>query len=263
MIVDCHTHIACSGSSVNTSDHLAACEAVDACFVLAGPGGKSDETNKELSGYVSQNKSTMIGFAVVNPVDDAVTAKAIASLKNKLGLSGIVLHCSAAGFHPAHSRAMRLYEAASENSMPVFFHNASHLDSASVLEYSQPYLLDEIARSFKDLKIIIGTMGLPFVEQALTVAAKHENVYVDLSGAAGRVWQIYNFLMSANEFGVLDNLLFGSGFPAAKVQGCMESLLGLNQLLSDTSLPVVPLSSIRGVIERDSLKTLGIERVSA
>ena len=118
-------------------------------------------------------------------------------------------------------------------------------------------------RWFKDLKIIIGTMGLPFAEQALTVAAKHENVYVDLSGAAGKVWQNYNFLMSANELGVLDKLIFGSGFPAAKVQDCMESLLGLNQLLSDTSLPIVPLASIRGVIERDSLQVLGIEKASA
>ena len=158
---------------------------------------------------------------------------------------------------------MRLYEAAVENSMPVFFHNASHMNSDSVLEYSQPFLLDEIARSFKDLKIIIGTTGRPFVEQALAVAAKHENVYVDLSVVPGRVWQIYNFLMGANELDVLDKLLFGSGFPAAKVQGCMESLLGLNQLLADTSLPIVPLASIRGVIERDSLEVLGIERVGA
>ena len=263
MIVDCHTHIACSGSNVTTSEHLAACEAVDACFVLAGAGGKSDETNKELSEYVSQNKSKMVGFAVVNPAEDAVSTKAIAAIKNKLGLSGIVLHCSAAGFHPAHSKAMRLYEAASENSMPVFFHSASHMDSDSILEYSQPYLLDEIAKGFKDLKIIIGTMGIPFVEQALTVAAKHENVYVDLSVMPDRVWQIYNILMGAKEFGVLDKLLFGSGFPAAKVQDCMESLLGLNKLLADTSLPVVPLSSVRGVIERDSLKAIGIEKAGA
>ena len=94
MIVDCHTHIACCGSSVNTSDHLAACEAVDACFVLAGPGGKSDETNKELSEYVGQNKSKMIGFAVVNPAEDAVSSKAVAAIKTNLGLVG--LFCIAA-----------------------------------------------------------------------------------------------------------------------------------------------------------------------
>ncbi len=56
----------------------------------------------------------------------------------------------------------------------------------------------------------------------------------------------------------MDKLLFGSGFPFGKASECIETLLGFNKLLSDTNLPSVPLSTIRSVIERDSLELLGI-----
>jgi len=44
MIVDCHTHVR-SLSEVDTSEHLAATEAVDACIVLASPEGSHDAMN--------------------------------------------------------------------------------------------------------------------------------------------------------------------------------------------------------------------------
>jgi len=127
-----------------------------------------------------------------------------------------------------------------------------------VLEYAQPYLLDEIARMFPDLKILIGNMGVPFVEQTLAMVAKHKNVYADLTMRPSSVWQLYNTVVGAHERGVMDKLLFGSGFPVGNAQQCMETLLGFNMLLADTNLPGVPRSSIRAVIERDTLEVLGL-----
>ena len=143
--------------------------------------------------------------------------------------------------------------------MPVFFHNGGgELRADAVLEYSQPYLLDEIARMFPDLKILIGNMGVPFVEQTLAMVAKHKNVYADLTMRPSSVWQLYNTVVAAHERGVMDKLLFGSGFPIGNAQQCMETLLGFNMLLADTNLPGVPRNSIRAVIERDTLHVLGL-----
>ena len=58
----------------------------------------------------------------------------------------------------------------------------------------------------------------------------------------------------------MDKLLFGSAFPAAKAEDCMESLLGFNKLFAGANLPMVPRSIMQGVIERDTLKLLGIEK---
>jgi len=263
MIVDCHTHVR-SLDGADTSEHLAAVETVDACVVLAAHDGPRDEANRRLAEYVGQHKDKMVGFAVVDPTQDRLNDRGLTSLTERLGLSGLVLYCSTVGFHPAHSQAMRLYEAAQEVRLPVFFHNGSHaLNAKAILEYAQPYLLDEVARAFPELKIIIGNMGVPFVEQTLSMVAKHECVFADLTIRPGKIWQTYNIVVAAHERNVMDKLLFGSGFPASNSGECIEALLGFNMLLADTKLPTVPRGSIRSVIERDSLELLGIRLASA
>jgi len=260
MIVDCHTHINCAAENVEVSEHLAAAETVDACIVLATAEGSSQEVNKKLSEYVSKHKEKMVGFAVVGPTKDKTNVKNLAFITDKLQLKGTVLYCSSCGFHPAHSRAMRFYESAQELGLPVFFHNGGPLKSEAVLDYTQPYLLDEVAREFSALKIIIGTMGIPFVEQTLSMVAKHKNVYADLTIRPSNIWQVYNMVTAAHECGVMDKLLFGSGFPFSKAGECMETLLGFNKLLADTNLPTVPRGNIRNIIERDTLELLGIKK---
>ncbi len=260
MIVDCHTHINCAAENVEASEHLAAAETVDTCIVLATAEGASQEVNKKLSEYVSKHKEKMVGFAVVGPTKDKTNVKNLAFITDKLQLKGTVLYCSSCGFHPAHSRAMRFYESAQELGLPIFFHNGGPLKSEAILDYAQPYLLDEVAREFSALKIIIGTMGIPFVEQTLSMVAKHKNVYADLTIRPSNIWQVYNMVAAAHECGVMDKLLFGSGFPFSKAGECMETLLGFNKLLADTNLPTVPRGNIRNIIERDTLELLGIKK---
>ena len=263
MIVDCHTHIKPAAEDTGTSEHLAATETVDVCIVLAASDGPSEEVNKKLAQYVNKHKDKMAGFAVVEPGKDKISTNHLKSIPDKLGLKGAVLYCSACGFHPTHSRAMRFYESAQELGLPVFFHNAvDPTRTDAVLEYAQPFLLDEVAREFANLKIIIGNMGVPFVEQTLSIIARHKNVYADLTICPGRVWQTYNMVVAAYEHGVMDKLLFGSGFPSASAGQCIETLLGFNMLLADTNLPTVPRGSIRNIIERDTLELLGIKNES-
>jgi predicted TIM-barrel fold metal-dependent hydrolase len=258
MIIDCHTHVR-SWDGVEISEHLAAAETVDACIVLSARNGSHEESNRRLSEYVGRHREKMVGFAVTDPTKERLTARDLAALTEKMGFRGLVLYCSACGFHPAHSRAMELYEAVQDLGLPVFFHNGSHVLSAeAILEYAQPYLLDEVARTFPRLKIVIGNMGVPFVEQTLSMVSKHENVFADLTIQPSKIWQTYNIVVAAHERDVMDKLLFGSGFPRSNADQCIEALLGFNMLLADTKLPTVPRGSIRSIIEREALDLLGI-----
>jgi predicted TIM-barrel fold metal-dependent hydrolase len=202
----------------------------------------------------------MAGFAVVSPTEDKTCEDSLADIRNEMGLKGAVLYCSAVGMHPANSKAMRFYESAQEFGLPVFFHNSDvPSEQSTIIEYAQPILLDEVAREFPSLKIIIGSMGVPFVEQTLLMLAKHNNVFADLTINPKNIWQTYNTVIAAYEYGVMDKLLFGSGFPAGKAGDCIETLLGFNMLLADTKLPMVPRSNIRSVVERDTLELLCID----
>ena len=259
MIVDCHTHIR-SLDEAETSEHLAAAEAVDACVVLGMLSETREQTTRDVAEYVGQHDDRMVGLAVVDPLHDGVEDRDLAKLTEKLGLKGFVLYCSYSGFHPCHTQAMRFYGAVEELGLPIFFHNGSHsMRAEAVLEYAQPYLLDEVARTYPDLKIIIGNMGVPFVEQTLSMVSKHPHVFADLTIRPSKVWQTYNIVVAAHERGVMDKLVFGSGYPLSSAGECIETLLGFNMLLADTKLPTVPRGSIRNVIERDSLDLLCIE----
>jgi len=258
MIVDCHTHIHLAADDADTSEHFTAAETVDACIVLATTDGPTEEINKNLSQYVTRHKEKMVGFAVLHPIREKVTVNTLKHLVEKLGLKGVALYCSACGFHPSHSKAMRFYESAQELNLPVFFHNSVDGGTQAVLEYTQPYLLDEVARQFPAMKMVIGNMGVPFVEQTLLMVSKHTNVYADLTIQPKNIWQTYNMVVAAYEHGVMDKLLFGSGFPSGSADQCIETLLGFNMLLADTNLPTVPRGNIRSIIERDTLELLGV-----
>jgi uncharacterized protein len=256
MIVDCHTHISCTGSANNLS-HVEACEKADIAFVLAGPEEDSGKSNKQAAEYVSKYEK-MAGFAVFNPLADSVDPGNIGRLVNEDGFKGFVLYCCEGGFHPMHSRAVHFYRVVEELAVPVFFHNMAPYGAKAMMEYSQPWLLDEVARTFSGLKIVIGGMGVPFVEQTVCMLAKHDNVFADLTVRPGRGWDTYNTVVRAWEAEVMDKLLFGSGYPASGIAECIETLLGFNKFTANTNLPTVPREKIRGVIERDTMSLLDI-----
>jgi len=257
MIVDCHTHLSLDGSKTSSGEYKNTCRDVDACFVLAGCQADRHIANEDLADCIRRN-SKAIGFAAMNPAQDAVDVKSVKKTVLEKGLRGLVLYCAEDGFHPAHSRAMQLYEVAEELRLPVFFHNCPPFSPQAVMEFSRPFQLDEVARAFPRLKIIVGRMGFPFIEQTWCLLAKNENVFADLTIIPQRVWEVYNVVLSAYEAGVMDKLLFGSGYPFATPQACIETLLGFNKMLSDTYLPQVPREKLRSIVERDSLAALGL-----
>ncbi len=258
MIVDCHTHLHCPERGLLTEEHRRICNGVDACFVLAGAGNQRDQFNAELETYLRQMPRTY-GFVSVNPLNDEISAKRLKTLKNHDRTAGVVLYCAEEHFHPSHSRALQLYEAAEQAGLIVYFHNCPPFSPTAVMDYAQPWLLDEVARRFPGLRMIIGRMGLPFHHQTLCLLGKHENVFADLTIHPQKIWQVYNLVMGAYEAGVMDKLLFGSGFPYAEPGHCIETLLGFNKMLADTHLPQVPREKMRSVVERDSLTVLGIK----
>ena len=127
------------------------------------------------------------------------------------------------------------------------------------MEYAEPVLLDEVAREFAELKIIIAHLGYPWVNETLVLLAKHANVFSEVSWLLHQPWQAYQALTSASQYGVTDKLLFGSGFPYTSAAHCIEGLYGLNHLVQGTNLPTIPREQLRSIVEREALDLLGIE----
>jgi predicted TIM-barrel fold metal-dependent hydrolase len=213
--------------------------------------------NEVIAEFVAADPQRRIGIAGIDPMAPGAVVEIEKAVQ--LGLSGVAISPAAQGFHPAHSAAMRVYERCDRMRLPVFVTNDLPLVSSAVMEFARPAAFDEVARAFPNLRIVIGELGNPWVSETLALLAKHENLFADIAMVSGRPWELYNVLLLAQGHDVLDHVLFGSGFPFVTPEMAIEAIYSINGFSQGTTLPSIPRSHLRMIVERDSLALLGIE----
>ena len=280
MIVDVHTHLWQSPDQLgqqigaqlrhrfsgpgepldaSPSAHAEATAPVNAAIVL---GFRSVHLGaavpaKLISNYVATRLDRMVGFAGIDPMEDGYLDQ-IEQLP-AMRLSGVVISPSEQAFHPGHSRALKLFDRCQQLGMPVFVHQGTFVVRDSRMEYAMPHLLDEVARNFPRLKILISHCGYPWIDEALVLIGKHQNIYTELSQVVSRPWQLYNVLLQAHQLGVTDRLLLGSDFPQLRPAQAIEAIYSLNTFTLGSGLPAIPREKLRSIVERDALFSLGLK----
>ena len=221
----------------------------------------ADVPAKLVSAYVGTRLDHMIGFAGIDPMEDGYLEQidALPSMR----LSGVVISPSEQAFHPNHSRAQKLFERCEAMRLPVFIHQGTFSVRDSRMEYAMPYLLDDVARNFPHLKILISHCGYPWIDEALALIGKHNNIYTELSQVVSRPWQLYNVLLQAHQLGVTDRLLLGSDFPQMRPDQAIEAIYSLNKFTLGSGLPAIPREKLRAIVERDALAALGLKLTHA
>jgi predicted TIM-barrel fold metal-dependent hydrolase len=285
VIVDCHTHIwdatqpgkdveaafrrAIAGPAgaepirlAGASIHhlLAASKPVDKTFVLAFKSRYLDIEipNSAVAAWVREHPDKLIGFAGIDPTQVREAIDDMLRCRDELGLKGVTVSPAAQNFHPADTRAMQVFAEAARLKMPVLVQPGVHVAMAAKMEFARPHLLDEVAREFPTLKLIVAHLGHPWIEECLVLLGKHANVFADVSGLVSRPWQAYQALVAAHEHGVMNKLLFGSDFPRMSATTCIEALYSINQVVQGTGLPTVPRAQLQSIVERDALPLLGL-----
>src|SRR5205085_9923194 len=127
-------------------------------------------------------------FAGIDPTERGAV-KEVEIARNEMHLLGLTVSPANQDFHPSDSRAMDVYAEAERLGMPILFHPSGQFTLQSKLEFGRPYLLDEVARTFPKLRIVIAQLGQPWVDETICLLGKHDNVFADVSGMLGRTWQ--------------------------------------------------------------------------
>jgi len=276
MIIDCHSHIwpslsqlgqaqqfSCLGAEdsqpAKPDDHLKASQPAHAVLVLGFISRhlEAEIPNRFIRDYVASHPDRMIGFAGLDPTRPD-SLEQLQKLHHEDDFKGLVLSPACQGYHPCDSRAMRVYEIADQLALPVYFLNGESQPPSAVFDFAHPRGLDEVARSFPNLKIVISHLGFPWIEQSLALLAKHSYVFADVAGLTDKPWQAYRSLTLAYEYGVIEKLLFASDFPRYTVKTAAEALYNLNKITLDSVLPAVPREQLRSIVERNSLELLGL-----
>lgn len=215
--------------------------------------------NNDTAEFVRAYPDKLIGFLTVHPFHSQAMEE-IERATTDLGLRGFKLGPNYQNFDPVGPEAFRVYKRAEELRLPILFHQGTSPIQMADLDFAHPRHIDRVAMAFPNLKMILAHMGHPWQADCFVVIRKHPNVFADISANFYRPWSYYNALRLATEWGVLHKLLFGSDFPVATPQETLDHLWSVNDILTGTALPPVPMDELVRLAERDSLALLGLEQ---
>jgi len=190
-------------------------------------------TNEQVADLVEKHPH-LLGFASVDPaVRDA--PKQLERAIRGLGLRGLKLDPALQRFAlDSRELAFPMYQACSELGVPVLVHCGLSWSMVGQAKYARPLALEEVAQEFPRLRLVIAHCGWPWVEEALLVALKYPNVYLDTSivysgtpAEALRRVLAEHIGLEVLERSLPRQLLFGSNYPRQDIRRAVRGLRAL------------------------------------
>jgi uncharacterized protein len=239
--------------------HWEACQRAERTVVVAFdmPNAGAVVPNQYVADYVATHPDRLVGFASVDPQrPDAL--EILRWSHETLGLRGLKLSSTYAGFHPHDPRAYALYRYCERHGLPILVHQGATIVREAPLAFADPVLLEQVAYDFPNLVIIVAHVGFPWASSCVVLMRKQPNVFADLSALCYRPWQLYDTLVKAMEGKVTDKLFFGTDWPFTTIDQTIDGLRHVTRMAQGTHFPVIPDALVDDIIERDPFPQIGL-----
>ncbi len=213
---------------------------VDRAVVMGNTGG-AEPMNEYVVEFVKRFPDRIIGAAYLDP-RETDAPEHLRKLVNEDGMRALK-YISGVGFYPNDHAIYPVYEAALELGIPVMAHTCSvtaHLHLRQ--KYSQPIFLDDVARDFPALNIIVVHAGQSLLDQALVIG-NLDNVYVETS-SMGDPWMFeHNIRRLHGRYGA-DRLMFGG--PDHNYENMQKTLDEMRAALAALKLSSADVDKVMG-----------------
>jgi hypothetical protein len=188
--------------------------------------GTAVVTNEDVARMSKLHPDRFIPFCSVDPGMGRLAVDKLEFAVKEQGARGLKLVPPMQGFRfddPCHDR---LWRKAAELDIVVWTHAAHQRSTPGTdARLGQPMLIEPVALKYPALKIVLGHCGFPWVWESWSMAARHENVYVDISAFKDLYdafpWQAY----SAS--GIEHKLLFATDNPLNNFSDCVAAVRAL------------------------------------
>lgn len=189
--------------------------------------GRDLISNDEVAHFVSQYPDRLIGVGSVDISKPMEAVREIRRCVEELGFKAIRVLPWLCEVPPTDRRFYPVYVACCEMGVP-FCTQIGHTGPLMPSEVGRPIYLDQVALDFPELVIVGGHIGYPWTDEAIAVATKHENVYIDTS--AYKVTRYPQALIDFMKTNGKRKVLFGSNYPMIMPGQALKGLdaLGLN-----------------------------------
>lgn len=184
-------------------------------------------SNDEVAGFVAQAPHQLIGVGSVDLSKPMQAVREIRRCVTELGFKGIRVLPWLWEAPPTDRRFYPVYVACCEMDVP-FCTQIGHTGPLMPSEVGRPVYLDQVALDFPELKIVGGHIGYPWTDEAVALATKHENVFIDTSAYTVRRYPsaLVEFMKGHGR----RKVLFGTNYPMIQPAKALEGLesLGLD-----------------------------------
>jgi predicted TIM-barrel fold metal-dependent hydrolase len=154
------------------------------------------------------------GLAGIDPTEGMRGVRQLEYAIKELGFVGAHLYPHWFEMAPDHRKYYPFYAKCIELDVPIQMqvgHCLRYSPDRPLPSVGRPILLDTIACDLPELKLIGIHTGWPWVEEMISVAWKHPNVYIGSDAYAPKYWKP-EFVHFINSWGQ-DKVLFGTDFP--------------------------------------------------
>ena len=186
---------------------------------------------------VCRMSDRLIGFASVDPHQEAAPQALTHAIEN-LGLRGLKLAPAMQEFYADDRKAYPVYARAQELEIPILFHAGMSWEPGSRLKYGHPLRFEDVAADFPALNIVLAHLAWPWVVDAVALALKYPNVYLDTSALFFdnphdflRYAMTQQVPLTVFERSLRKQIVFGSNNPRIEIKTMAQAIrsLGFSQ----------------------------------
>ena len=186
------------------------------------------------------------GLAGIDPFRGMQGLRDLQSAVQDHGFVGAHLYPHWFGLPPDHAKYYPYYAKCCELEIPIMMQvglNLIYSRERRLPSVGRPICLDQVAIDFPELKLLGIHIGVPWTEEMIAMAWKHENVFIGVDAYAPKHWPkpLVHYL---NSYG-RDKVLFGTDWPVIDPERAVREIaeLGLREpsrraLMRDNALRV-------------------------
>jgi predicted TIM-barrel fold metal-dependent hydrolase len=182
--------------------------------------GRAMISNEQVAAFIEQHPDRFVGVASVDLKDPVAATREVERAVRELGFKALRVLPWVWSRPPTDPLFYPLYVKCVELNIP-FCTQVGHTGPLMPSDVGRPIpYIDQVALTFPQLKIVCGHIGYPWTEEMVSLAWKHENVFIDTSAYRPRYYppQLLNFMSSYGQ----DKVLFGTNFPMLSFEECVR-----------------------------------------
>ncbi|MAR78849.1 MAG: amidohydrolase [Rhodospirillaceae bacterium] len=208
---------------------------IEVSFLIANKNGQlglpsSSHLPYELvADAVKKHPDRFKGLAGIDPTEGMKGVRSLEKAVKELGFIGAHFYPHWFDMPPNHARVYPFYAKCVELEIPIQMQVGQSLvynPERRLRSVGRPIYLDDIACDFPELKVVGIHIGIPWTDEMIAMAWKHENIFIGSDAHSPKYWPT-QFINYINTYGK-HKVMFGTDFPVLGFEKTRKQIDELN-----------------------------------